>query len=206
MAARTHEMQSWTQVSGSPVHRVERRGGSWLLSPSARSTSREQSTKLPSPFQLTMLPFARYTHNPCTSLFRNNTSSYCLFRTYTSGCSSRSATCCGASASAMIARREDGSSKSPNPASITASRRWRSLARKHRDLPASKVANCTVSNRRASVWSSSEWAMRWISTRPWSPPTVVRAHERRTVSERFDGRMWSRSIRVQIAGTHSERT
>ena len=59
LAARTHEMQSWTQVSGSPVHRVERRGGSWLLSPSARSTSREQSTKLPSPFQL--LPFARYT-------------------------------------------------------------------------------------------------------------------------------------------------
>ena len=159
------------------------------------------------PFSVkTMLPFARYTHNPCTSLFRTNTSSYCLFRTYTSGCSSRSATCCGASASAMIARREDGSSKSPNPASTTASRRWRSLARKHRDLPASKVANCTVSNRRASVWSSSEWAMRWISTRPWSPPTVVRAHERRTVSERFDGRMWSRSIRVQIAGTHSERT
>ena len=33
--------------------------------------------------------------------------------------------------------------------------------------------NCSVSSRRASVWSSSGWAMRWISTRPWSPPTVT---------------------------------
>ena len=84
LAARTHEMQSWTQVSGSPVHRVEsRRGGSWLLSPSARSTSREQH-QTAVPFSVkTMLPFARCTHNPMsmyyrTSLFRTNTRSYCV--------------------------------------------------------------------------------------------------------------------------------
>eukprot|EP00964_Phaeocystis_antarctica_P066786 scaffold40422_cov72-Phaeocystis_antarctica.AAC.3 len=50
--------------------------------------------------------------------------------------------------------------KSPKPASITASRCSRSLARKHCALPASKVANCSVSSRRASVWSSSGCAMR----------------------------------------------
>eukprot|EP00964_Phaeocystis_antarctica_P040253 scaffold23007_cov60-Phaeocystis_antarctica.AAC.11 len=50
--------------------------------------------------------------------------------------------------------------KSPKPASITASRCSRSLARKHRALPASKVANCPVRSRRASVWSSSGCAMR----------------------------------------------
>eukprot|EP00964_Phaeocystis_antarctica_P020467 scaffold11315_cov63-Phaeocystis_antarctica.AAC.4 len=45
--------------------------------------------------------------------------------------------------------------KSPKPASITASRCSRSLARKHRALPASKDANCSFNSRRASVWSSS---------------------------------------------------
>eukprot|EP00964_Phaeocystis_antarctica_P035517 scaffold20284_cov74-Phaeocystis_antarctica.AAC.1 len=64
------------------------------------------------------------------------------------------------------------SSKSPKLASITASRCSRSLARKHCALPASKVANCSVSSRRAAVWSSSRCAMRWISTRSWSPPTA----------------------------------
>eukprot|EP00964_Phaeocystis_antarctica_P057645 scaffold34126_cov87-Phaeocystis_antarctica.AAC.1 len=45
--------------------------------------------------------------------------------------------------------------KSPKLASITASRRSRSLARKHRALPASKAANCSFNSRRASAWSSS---------------------------------------------------
>ena len=61
-------------------------------------------------------------------------------------------------------------SKSPKPASITASRCSRSLAKKHCASPASKVANCSVSSRRASVWSSSGWAFKWISTRSSSPP------------------------------------
>ena len=71
--------------------------------------------------------------------------------------------CCGASSNdrwrSRLARRLRAtrlkSSKSQKPASITASRCSRSLARKQRALPASKAANCSVSRRRASVWSSS---------------------------------------------------
>eukprot|EP00964_Phaeocystis_antarctica_P048097 scaffold27847_cov65-Phaeocystis_antarctica.AAC.1 len=73
------------------------------------------------------------------------------------------------------------SSKSPKPASITASRCSRSLARKHCALPASKVANCSVSSCRASVWSSSGCAMRWISTRSWLPPTARTKIESRLI-------------------------
>ena len=73
------------------------------------------------------------------------------------------------------------SSKSPKPASITARRCSRSFVRKHCALTASKVANCPVSRRRASVWLSSGWAMRWISTRLWSPPTVAHANQHQSI-------------------------
>eukprot|EP00964_Phaeocystis_antarctica_P076828 scaffold47558_cov71-Phaeocystis_antarctica.AAC.3 len=69
-------------------------------------------------------------------------------------------TSCGEDGLREDCARRGKVSKSPKPASITASRCSRSLGNKHRALPAPKVANSSISKPRASAWSSSGCAMR----------------------------------------------